>query len=58
MDKKIMKDIHPEEFKKLEDLKIKKEKEDAEYKELMQSRMLELKSQVNSEITEFMDTTS
>ena len=29
MDKKIMKDIHPEEFKKLEDLKIKKEKEDA-----------------------------
>ena len=43
MDKKIMKDIHPEEYKKLEDIKKKKEKEDKEYKDLMQGRMLELK---------------
>jgi hypothetical protein len=43
MDKKIMKDIHPEEYKKLEDIKKQKEKEDKEYKDLMQGRMLELK---------------
>jgi hypothetical protein len=36
MDNKIMRDIHPEEYKKLENLKKQKEIEDKEYKELMQ----------------------
>ena len=57
MDKTILKDTHPEEYKQLEDRKKQKEKEDKEYKELMQGRMLELKQEVNSEIGEFMDTT-
>jgi hypothetical protein len=35
MNKDIMKEFHPEEYKKLEDLKKQKEKEDKAYKELM-----------------------
>lgn len=50
MDKSIFQEIHPEEFKKQEDEKIQKARDEKEYKEVVNQRMDSLKEEVNAQI--------
>ena len=57
MDSKIFKEIHPEEYKKQQDLLKQKEAEDKEWRAKMKQKMTELASEVNFDVDEFISTT-
>ena len=56
MNQNIFKETHPEEYKKQEDQKAQKAKEDSEYKEMVTNRMSQLKDEVNMNVEDFLQT--
>jgi len=57
LNKKIFKEIHPEEYKKQQDLRKQKEAEEKEWRGKMKQKMTELTSEVNFDVDEFINTT-
>ena len=54
MNQNIFKETHPAEWKQQEDEKKKKEQEDAQYKDMVNDRMSQLKEEVNMNIEDFL----